>query len=42
MDDAVLTAGDYVPALSREKNFPESQITNRLLTKLFRSRCKGY
>ena len=27
-----------LPALSREKNFPESQIINSLLTKLFRSR----
>ena len=27
-----------LPAISREKNFPESQIINPLLTKLFRSR----
>ena len=31
-------ATSRLPAVPREKNFPESQIINHLLTKLFRSR----
>ena len=31
-----------LPAVSRRKNFPESHIINRLLTKLVRSRCRSF